>query len=227
MGIAALALVIVTAASPSFTPVAPGVSRLQLQGLDAELLRFDLARFRADVVVLDPPRTASAVREQTKAVAVVNGGFFDTEWRPLGLRISRGRTVVPLRPKVDWGVLMLRNGRAAIVHSREYQHGDDVETAVQVGPRLLAGGRPLKLKPQSARRTAVALDREGTMLTLVVTRGSVSAQALADALAALGFDAAMMLDGGPSTQLSAAVGPLQLELPGGYAVPDALVLQPR
>jgi hypothetical protein len=36
-----------------------------------------------------------------------------------------------------------------------------------------------------------------------------------------------MLDGGPSTQLSAAIGTFEREIPGGYGVPDALVIRRR
>jgi hypothetical protein len=45
-------------------------------------------------------------------------------------------------------------------------------------------------------------------------------------LAGLGNDRALMFDGGPSTQLSAAIGSFALEIEGGYAVPDALLVLP-
>lgn len=211
--------------------VAPGVEHLDLEsdGIAAELVRFDLSRFRPDVVVLgaEGARTAAEVRREARAAAAANGGFFDTDWRSLGLRIAGGRTLVGLRPKVDWGVLVLRAGRAEILHSRDFRPDPSIEAAIQVGPRLLVAGRPLRLKPQVARRTAVALDRNGRLFTLVVTRGEVEAGGLAALLAGLGFDAALMLDGGPSSQLSVAVGGLALELRGAYGVPDALVVRPR
>ena len=56
----------------------------------------------------------------------------------------------------------------------------------------------------------------------------VEAAALGARLAALGFHSAVMLDGGPSTQLSlrAASSPAR-EIPGGYPVPDLLALVRR
>jgi hypothetical protein len=223
--------VLLIGAAVSWDPVATGVEHLHVAdgGVDAELLRFDLTRCRPEVVVLgaDRPRTAAALREETGAYAAVNGGFFDEEWRPLGLRITGGKMVVALRPRVDWGVLVLRRGRAAIVHSREFRADPGIEQAIQVGPRLLVAGQPLRLKPQAARRTAVALDREGRFLTLVATYASADAQRLAELLATLGFDSALMFDGGPSSQLSAALGNLHLDLRGGYAVPDVLLVRPR
>jgi hypothetical protein len=61
-------------------------------------------------------------------------------------------------------------------------------------------------------------------LTLVVVDAPIDANELASALAASGFDAALMLDGGPSTQLSLEVGAVKEDLPGGYPVPDLLVI---
>jgi len=219
------------AAAVGWQPVAAGVEHLHIAeaGVDAELLRFDLGRYRAEVMVLgaDRPRTAAALREETRATAAVNGGFFDEQWRPLGLRIMAGKMVIGLRPRVDWGVLIVQRGRARIVHSREFRADPAIEQAIQVGPRLVVDGQPMRLKPQAARRTAVALDRDGRAMTLVATHAPADATRLAELLVRLGFDSALMLDGGPSSQLSAALGDLHLDLRGGYAVPDVLLVRPR
>jgi uncharacterized protein YigE (DUF2233 family) len=239
--------------------VAPGAERASLPvgGIgDALLFRFDLDKFRAEVVVgkgTPPhPRTATDLRQGRGAVAAVNGGFFDEHVMPLGLRIAGGDQRFPLRPKADWGVLVLGNHRARIIHTREYPRPgtatalasttpantntppspavtlpSPIDGAIQVGPRLLVGGQPVKLRPQLARRTAVAVDREGRTLTLVVTDTPVPADDLASALAAQGFDAALLLDGGPSTQLSLAVGDAQVEIEGAYPVPDLLAIFTR
>jgi hypothetical protein len=207
----------------------PGLEHARLALGDADLLRFDLARFRVDVVVsgAQAPRTAVQLRrEHAAATAAVNGGFFDTDWRSLGLRIAGGRTVQGLRPRVDWGVLLIERARARIIHSRDYAPDARVTAAVQVGPRILIDGHIPPLKPQRGRRAAVGLDREGRRLTLLVTRGSASADDIARALAATGCHTALLLDGGPSAQLSAQLGPTTIEIPGGYAVPDALIFTP-
>jgi len=173
------------------------------------------------------------------------------------LRIAGGDQRYPLRPKADWGVLVLGNHRARIIHTREYPRPTATTTttntaaaattaapantppspvvalptpidgAIQVGPRLLVAGQPMKLRPQLARRTAVAIDREGRTLTLVVSDVPVAAGDLAAALAAQGFDAAILLDGGPSTQLSLALGDAQVDVEGVYPVPDLLAIFTR
>jgi hypothetical protein len=231
---AALAVAMMLFASPgasAWRAVAPGVER-QTVAHDSgaiEFLRFDLERFRADVVVpgVGQPKRAAAARVEAGALAAVNGGFFDTDGRPLGLRIAGGRVVLKLRPRVDWGVLVVRDRRARIVHSREYRPDPAVSAAIQVGPRLLVAGKPLSLKPQRARRTAVALDGEGRLLTLIASQGRMDARELAELLADRGFASALLLDGGSSTQLSAWVGDTGVEVPGGYAVPDLLLILPR
>lgn len=218
-------------AGDTWQPVAAGADALTVEedGLAVDMIRFDLQRFRPEVVVLGPERvkTAAALRRELSAAAVINGGFFDTDGRSLGLRIAGGKTVVALRPRVDWGVLMLRTGRAEIVHSRDFEPDARIDGAIQVGPRLLAAGRPLRLRPQVARRSAVAVDRQGRRLTLLVTRNSVEAGRLAELLSRLGFFSALLLDGGASTQISAALGAFELDVPGAYGVPDALVVRGR
>jgi len=239
--------------------VAPGAERMRTsvdETAEVLLIRFDLDQFRAEIVVGkgSPPqrRTAADVRAGRGAVAAVNGGFFDPGVVPLGLRIAGGDQRYPLRPKADWGVLVLAGHRAHIVHTREYPSAFtaaapagpppatppgaapaqpapavSIDGAIQVGPRVIAAGQALKLRPQLARRTAVALDREGRFLTLVVSSDPVEANALAQRLVALGFDSALFLDGGPSTQLSLAVGDTRAEIPGAYPVPDLLVVLGR
>ncbi|HEY8925276.1 MAG TPA: phosphodiester glycosidase family protein, partial [Polyangia bacterium] len=174
--------------SDQWVTIVPGAERLWTTvdgSAEVFLVRFDLDHFRAEVVVGkgSPPqrRTAADVRAGRGAVAAVNGGFFDPGVVPLGLRIAGGDQRYPLRPKADWGVLVLAGHRARIVHTREYPPAPTVaaearapggpapvapapapiDGAIQVGPRLIAGGQALKLRTQLARRTAVALDRDG------------------------------------------------------------------
>jgi hypothetical protein len=239
--------------------IAPGAERGFASGddLGLELFRFDLERFGAEVVVAGERRPAHAriwlagprhnaaelLRGFSGAVvAVVNGGFFDDRGRSLGLRITHGDVAISLRRNVDWGVFYVAARRARIVHSREFVAAPGIEAAIQVGPRILIDGVVPRLKPQTARRTAIALDREGRTLTLVVSGEPVEATALGSRLAALGFHSALLLDGGPSTQLSAQIaaspdagsaigatadGATRVEIPGAYPVPDLLAIVRR
>jgi uncharacterized protein YigE (DUF2233 family) len=231
--LAALSLLFVVLAAPAAAQPKPawrsvgrGIEHLSLAAFDADLVRFDLAHHRVDVLVpgARAPLTAVHARAQEGAIAAVNGGFFDTDGRPLGLRIAGGKTLLGLRPRVDWGVLEIRRDHARIVHSRAYAASPEILAAVQVGPRILVEKKVPTLKPQTARRTAVAVDADGRHLTIIVTRTRILAADLGRALAGLGFSDALMLDGGPSTQISLVAGGFNLDVPGGYPVPDLLVV---
>ena len=193
------------------------------------MLRFDLDLYQVNVVVpgAGQPRTAAAVRAEQKAALAINGGFFDTDGRPLGLRIGDGKVILGLRRRVDWGVLLVRDGRAAIVHSRDYvadaayqrggpgrsahpDRGTGAAAQATIGAPNRGRGRSLGAFSHHRRHPRPRLgDRLGERW-----RGS-------------GFTTAVMFDGGPSTQLSASVGPFSLEVPGLYPVPDALFVVPR
>lgn len=238
--LAGLVVLVVALAAPvraespvAWRALATGVERttVQVEGAEVVLLRFALATHRARVVVGAgaPPRaqTAAEAARGAGVVAAVNGGFFDEHRAPLGLRIADGKVRAPLRPRADWGVLLLEDRRARIVHKKDVRGDVAASGAIQVGPRLIAGGAPFALKPQRARRTGVALDRDGSHLTLFVADAPVDANALARSLVAVGFDTAMMLDGGPSTQLALRAGDVREDIPGGYPVPDLLMLEKR
>lgn len=194
--------------------------------------------FRADpriahVTVLDARREdrtvtpVSVLREESGAYLVVNGGFFDERNRPLGLVVGDGHQKSSLR-KVDQGVFFISQGKPIIQHSRD-PLPDDLDAALQAGPRLVVNGRPLRLKPQASRRTCLCLPGDGTVLILVLP----TAVSLADLAAALvrlpsegglGCWGALNLDGGPSTQLSLATRELSLEVEGGWPVPNGLAV---
>jgi uncharacterized protein YigE (DUF2233 family) len=226
------ALAVGAANAPAWHPIENGLEHRLIEARDvqADLLRFDLDLFEANVELApsQTPLTAVEAVSKHQATAAVNGGFFDPQWRPLGMRISHGTRKVPLRNHVDWGVFITRASRASIFHSRQYQATPDEASAIQVGPRLLVAGQPTKLKPQLAYRSALAVDGTGRYLTLVSTAIPVDASVLAKALARLGeFSDALLLDGGPSAQLFAKTGAFVIDRPGGYGVPDLLVIKRR
>ena len=89
------------AAAPAWKTAAPGLDTLSVEegGDRVTLVRFDLGRFRPEVVFLGPGgvRTAAALRRERAATAAINGGFFDQDGRSLGLRVAGGKTMTPLR----------------------------------------------------------------------------------------------------------------------------------
>jgi len=196
----------------------------------------DLRRMR--LVALDarhedrPAARVGTLRAEAHALVAVNGTFFDRDGAPLGLLRQGDEQLSSLRD-ADWGVLEVDgSGRARLVHTRDYAPSSSVEFAVQCGPRVVIDGEVPKLEPQSAHRTALCV-RSDHEVALLVTRGPVYADALGRWLAApqqhggLGCRDALLLDGGPSTQASAQIGAREIEVTGGWPVPNGVGVVPR
>lgn len=190
----------------------------------------------ARLTVLDARRdgrrvaTAATLRRERDAWLVVNGGFFDPENRPLGLVVGEAGETSPLR-HLDQGVFVVDGGVPRIQHASEPLPASP-EAALQAWPRLVVEGRPLQLKPQRSRRSAICVPGDGSVLLLAL-EAPTSLQALATEIAkpptdgGLGCWSALNLDGGPSTQLSLKTPAMSLEIEGGWGVPNGLAVLPR
>src|SRR5947209_4306349 len=166
--------------------------------------------------------------EPFPAVIAVNASFFDKEGRAMGLAVDEGRIIAPGKLQ-SWGALVVNGTTARIVLGSDIPDRLAHRLIVQGIPRLVVGGKVPGLKPQLAERTAVCA--EGTVVVIVVaTKAETTAFArfLADPpqQGGLGCSDALNLDGGPSTQLVVKLPALALALPGGWGVPNALVVAP-
>lgn len=180
-------------------------------------------------VVTGDTLTAPLWRRREKAVAAVNGGFFDTAGHSLGLRISGGRLRSRLKSS-DWGVFSIAGGKARIRHTRDFprdrklQHR--ISQAVQCGPRLVVDGAPTTVKPQTARRIGIGIQRDGKVV-IALSDQALALQDWANLWASksgLNCRDALNLDGGGSTQLSLKTSKRSLDIAGQWPVPDALVI---
>lgn len=164
--------------------------------------------------------------------AGVNGGYFQADFRPVGLVIAAGREVHCFeKAKLLAGVLAVRGGSIEIVRAARFKNSGDVREAIQCGPMLVENGRPTAglNAERSARRTVVATDGHGQWALLYIT--SVT---LADAARILttpgvlrGCATALNLDGGSSSGLWAAATPGPVSLPEFGHVRNYLGIAPR
>jgi Phosphodiester glycosidase len=195
--------------SPAPSPSTPtgaelGYERVTtLSGVEVHLFRFSLADF--ELRLLEPGEgrssaTVAAMTEQGAALLGVNGSFFLADFRPLGLLVSEGRERQGLR-KVDWGVFFVKQGRAAMIHTRDFKGSEGMDFAIQSGPRLVVDGELIKVKPQRARRSMIGVDAEGRVL-IAVSATSLLLPEAAAFMRRVGARFALNLDGGPSSQLS-------------------------
>src|SRR5436190_18083231 len=141
-----------------------------------------------------------------KCLAGVNGGYFNENFAPLGLRIANGQMIAPLqRARLITGVLVASPRGVQIVRSREFSRRLGVTTAIQCGPFLVDRGQPISGLNDShlARRTFAATT--GGSRALIGVCSGVSLAELARILATtslaedLKIERALNLDGGSSS----------------------------
>ncbi|MBX3190939.1 MAG: phosphodiester glycosidase family protein [Labilithrix sp.] len=148
-----------------------------------------------------------ATLERTGAELVVNGGFFDPAGKAVGLAISDGAVLSRLSREMSGGVLTYDGERARLWETETFAMPEHVRFAIQCKPRLVVDGA-VNIKRDDGKRserTALCLRDGGTTIDVVVVRdqsgdiGGPSLYALASFLSRRGCEAALNLDGGPST----------------------------
>ena len=213
------------------------VRSLSLQGhpyqvpFKVRALRLEIARFPVRVI---DSRDFGAIRldvkamvQKSQALGALNGGFFLPDYRPLGLLIVDGRETNPLR-NADWGIFMIQDNVPKILHTKDFLPDKGISQALQVGPRLVVGGRELTMKKQIARRSAVGITYKHQVVLVNTEDTDAYAQDLARIFwlsedeGGLGCKDAMSLDGGPSAQMFVEYKSVKIDLPGGWGVPNGL-----
>jgi exopolysaccharide biosynthesis protein len=171
----ALLLLLASAARAEWTVTSSETKRATVAGVEhrrivlaesetAETARLDVALFSTKSTtlrVIDNPTGAddlAAVMLRTRGVAGVNGGYFDPQDAPLGLMISDGKMIAPLRKaRLLSGVIVVTKGRVELLRYAEYASRKNVTAALQAGPFLVDGGNavPGLNDTRSARRTFI------------------------------------------------------------------------
>lgn len=221
----------------------PGFELAQLQvgagpdrpTVQLHMVRIDLQRYQLQVVTAAEMGLrlagAPAFRERVHGLAAVNGGYFDPDYKPLGLLVSQGRELSHLR-QVDHGVFAVAGGRALLDHARTFHAPPDLEFAVECGPRLLVAGQaPHFRRTDVARRVAIGLDAAGRVL-LAVSDGVLTLDEFARSLAqpepgGPGLRDVLNLDGGSSAMLDVAAGPLRAQVATALEVPIGIAVAAR
>jgi exopolysaccharide biosynthesis protein len=200
----------------------------------------DLALFStkaATLRVIDNPAgedDLAAVMRRSRGLAGVNGGYFDPQNVPVGLLISDGKLIAPLRKaRLLSGVLVVTKGRVELLRSAEYSSRKGATAALQCGPFLVDAGQvvPGLNDTRSARRTFVLTG--GTDRAAVGFCSSVTLAELGAILATpritpdLKVQRALNLDGGSSSAFwfAAERGPVSIS--EQKTVRDFVVVVPK
>ena len=155
------------ASSQTEQGTAAGVERRHIvltESQTSERATLDLALFSlksATLRVIDNPiseNDLATLMPRENCLAGVNGGYFDPENKPVGLLISDGKVVAPLRKaRLLSGVMIVSNGRIQLLRVAEYSSKRKATAAVQCGPFLVDRGQPVAglNDTRSARRTFI------------------------------------------------------------------------
>jgi len=205
------------AAAHAQRPVAAGVDlhERQVGAVSLSLVTF-APKTHAFAVMDDPDNAfnlASAARKRG-ALAAVNGGYFHPNRTPLGLVVRQGHELHPLeKTRLLSGLVLMNEGRPALVRTREFHPADKITEALQAGPFLVDGGKPVAGLNDTHRdaRTFVFILADGRFGLGTATSPTLAelgrTLASPDALPAAKFVRALNLDGGSSTGLWVATDP--------------------
>ena len=171
----------------------------------------DLAVFSAKSTalrVIDNPdgQSLGATMKREKFVCAVNGGYFDTEFKPIGLRVADNKTFSPLRrARLITGILLQSDHGIDIIRVTEFSGTKKIVAAVQSGPFLVEGNKRIRglNDSQLARRTFAGIATNGRAFLGFCSDVSLAELANILATAPIVADSkirrAMNLDGGSSS----------------------------
>lgn len=201
-------------------PIAPGVDyrHIARDRVDVHITRIDLRHPNTIVIATGEDErglTVSDFAKETKAIAAINGDYFDPELRPIGKSGGAcGMWWKGMKVGRRQGLVTVGRGRAEIQRNTQKTRGW-MRGAVSGWPMLVEGCRAIRDLPGSDfftraphPRTAVAVSRDRRTLYFVVADGrrpdvpGMTLPELADFLVReVGACAAMNLDGGGSSAM--------------------------
>lgn len=218
--LALAALLFTVAVQAEWRTVAPGVDyqRIARGRIDVHVTRIDLRHPNTITIATDEDErglTVSDFARKTKAVAAINGDYFDPQLNPIGRSVGAcGLWWKGTKVQRRQGFVAVGRGRAWIQRNTQKIHRW-MRGGVSGWPMLVEDCRGLANLPGSDSftraphpRTAVATSKDGRTLYFVVADGrrpdapGMTLPELADFLVTeLGVCSAMNLDGGGSSAM--------------------------
>jgi uncharacterized protein YigE (DUF2233 family) len=187
--------------------------------------------------VIDNPSGGDSLAEMMQrehCLAGVNGGYFDPEDKPVGLLISDGKLIAPLRKaRLLSGMMIVSNDRVQLLRFAEYSPRRNATTALQCGPFLVDRGQPVPglNETRSARRTFMVTagsERVGIGYCSEVTLAQLGKILATSNLAPdLKVQRALNLDGGSSSAFGFAGERGLFSIPEQKTVRNFVVVAPK
>jgi len=220
--------------------LAPGVEYIDIGAnlltpwSHVHVFRIDLKKNQLELVMANalsqPHASVNEFAHYSKALLSINGGFFDHNFHPLGLRISHQQQYSPLKRISWWGIFYIEHQKPRLSSVGHYKSNPNVDFAVQSGPRLLVKGRIIpSLKAGYAERTALGISPDEHVLVLVTDNTPMTTMTLATLMQSppLNCKDALNLDGGSSSQLYAHIDSFRVNVHGFSNVSDGIIVKPR
>ena len=200
-------------------------------------LRFAPQAYAMEITFADETLSIKAAHvkklaKKARALLAINGGFFTPQYQPLGLRISGGQILNPLRNTSWWGVFYMKNNQPHIVSAKSFRRSNKIQFAIQAGPRLLINNTIPHLKGGLAERSALGITRDGKVVVVITEHAPLSTTQLAkimntqESQGGLECTNALNLDGGSSSQMYAKVHDFRLYVPSLSPVTDVITVKP-
>jgi uncharacterized protein YigE (DUF2233 family) len=167
-------------------------------------------------------------------IAGINGGYFEDDLIPLGLLISNGHVIHPIRKaNLLSGIFLVKEGRPQIVRTRELSSIKGIEQAIQCGPFLVERGQPVPgLNTQKVAARTFVFFCGPSCWGFGICR-SVTLAAMGEMLAKAKWIRdnriiqALNLDGGSSTSLFAKLDENEIFSEGRSIVSNYLIINTR
>ncbi len=196
--------------------VAPGVEvryeDWKIPGGDDDtvtIVRFDLHKIKLSVGYQPKqPLLMHEWMQQERAMAIINGGYFDQQDTATALVVSNGKSFGASYSGFGGMLSEDTHGNVSLRSLRQQPYDSSKEQlaqATQSSPMLMVGGKRTQFTADASqtRRSVVAMDKQGRLLFIASPGQVFSLDQLADQLASsdLSIDVALNLDGGASTGL--------------------------
>ncbi len=213
--------------TPSSTPIVPdtdwellhpGLERRIINFFDDKgkhvehlyILRLDPNHYKFDVAYHQKPQSLEAWQAETKALIVINGGYFRQEedtYIPNGLMVVNG-TAIGSSYDAFAGMLAVTNDGPELrwLAQSPYNPNESLRAALQSFPLLVKPGGELGFPAEyednrQARRSAIGQDKNGRIILMVAGQGYFTLHQFSTYLTHSDFDLdiAINLDGGKSS----------------------------
>jgi len=219
--------------------LSPGLEYIKLNYLNEtypegslHAFAIDLKRYDLNIALAkDLKQQSTSVKDlvhHNKALIGINGGFFTPEFNPIGLRLRDYQILHPLVATSWWNVFLIHNNQAKILSQKGYKALENVQVAIQAGPRLIIESTIPRLKEGEAERSALCITDKNKVILAATQNLRLSTTSLAELLKdRFNCQDALNLDGGQSTQLYATLKQFNLNVRNFSAITDAVIVTPK